>query len=212
MQYACTLVNLVVCMHGNTEQNHLIDGSCVLKTLSNGFCCLCSRASMTKSKNFQISLPNIPKWQNVKLQYSTDSFVGVKIGYEKIRKFPKNVFFEKRKDKTQRNRKTEELIKSSFVTIPKRIYKISFRARLLEASDNGSRTTKQPTSNPPNGRVGPNMLPSSHSRSSLFCDRSNRLLFRLDRGHYWNFTAWKPQRTRSLERNSDFPYKTATVN
>ncbi|KAF3497213.1 hypothetical protein DY000_02054267 [Brassica cretica] len=91
----------------------------------------------------------------------------------------------------------------------------------------------EPTSNPPNGRVGPteavqlakwascnspiwrvgpNMLPSSHSRSSLFCDRSNRLLFRLDRGHYWNFTAWKPQRTRSLERNSDFPYKTATVN
>ncbi|KAF3559162.1 hypothetical protein F2Q69_00013093 [Brassica cretica] len=59
-----------------------------------------------------------------------------------------------KRDKIQKKREVEEP-KSKLVTIPKRIHTISLQERLLEASDNRSRTTKQPSSNSPNRRVGP---------------------------------------------------------
>ena len=78
--------------------------------------------------------------------------MGVKIGYNeiKVRNFPRNVFFEKRKVKFKRIEKREKT-KSSFVTILKRIRAINLLERLFKASDNGSRITKHPSSNLSNG-------------------------------------------------------------
>ena len=48
---------------------------------------------------------------SIKLPRLPEKYVGVKIGYDeiKVRKFPRNVFFRKRKDNSQRNIKIEEL-------------------------------------------------------------------------------------------------------
>ncbi|KAF3595790.1 hypothetical protein DY000_02021646 [Brassica cretica] len=93
------------------------------------------------------------------------------------------MFSLKKKDKIQKNGEAGKT-KSSFATITKRIHEISLQERLLKGSDNGSRTAKHSSSNPPNGRVGPskpsnspngrvgpNMLPSPHSHSILFSDQ-----------------------------------------
>ena len=69
-------------------------------------------------------------------------------------KLPEKCLIWKEKGKIQKNREVGKT-KSSFVTIPKRIRAINLRERLLKALDIGSRTTKHPPSNSPNGRVGP---------------------------------------------------------
>ncbi|KAF3487864.1 hypothetical protein F2Q69_00052913 [Brassica cretica] len=143
---------------------------------------------------------------------------------ESMSEISQEMFSLKKKDKIQKSGEAGKT-KSSFATITKRIHEISLQERLLKGSDNGSRTAKHSSSNPPNGRVGPskpsnspngrvgpNMLPSPHSHSILFSDQIELTLFCLDWSHHQNFTVWKPQRTRSLEGNSDFLNKTSTVN
>ena len=70
------------------------------------------------------------------------------------RKSPEKYLLRKKKDKIQKNREARKT-KSSFVTNPKKIHAINLRERVLKASDNGSREAKHPSSNSPNGRVGP---------------------------------------------------------
>ena len=96
----------------------------------------------------------------------------------------------KKKDKTQRRREARKP-KSIFVTITKKIHAINLQERLLKVSYNGSRKAKNPSSNSPNGRVGPTTLSNSPIWGVGPITPSNSPIWRVGPTTFSNSPIWR---------------------